>query len=303
MPIDNNTALFEQKDGDTADIAVDRRVPVIRQADGTAEDVSAANPMPTSDAALALLLAHGAGVSFDSVSVVIAQDDVVLGANNSAAAAVGGIGSITAKLRAISRELGSIDTKTADLDDVSGVTRGITDAHAHIHESEAWKVHYTVTTASSDGDRTGIAFKTPDTTTKGHLVVIIGSSHPAEFFLVEAPSASDFTAGTDKVILNRDRSSVAASVMASLAASPTAGSVSTFTEAQMVTAAFTGGTELDHTTLGVGSNPREVGGTSRGMQEYILKPDTIYVMYLQNIGANANIQSLEPDWYEHIDVA
>ncbi len=225
------------------------------------------------------------------------------GSTNNAAVDGDAAGTMSAKLRGINKVLALVNAKQAALDDVAGITRQIDDAHAHVHESEAWKVHHVLTTAATDGHRTGIAFKTPNTTTKGHFVMTIGSSHPAEFFLVEAPSASDFTAGADQVIFNRDRNAGTTSVMASLEGTPTVGSASTFTEAQMVTAAFTGGTEIDHTVLAVGSNPREVGGTSRGTQEFILKVNTIYLMFLQNIGANANIHDLEADWYEHADVA
>ena len=69
----------------------------------------------------------------------------------------------------------------------------------------------------------------------------------------------------------------------------------------MATATFAGGTELDHTILAGGGGPFAVGGISRGTEEFVLLQDAIYVAFLQNIGANANIQSIQLDWYETVD--
>jgi len=174
-------------------------------------------------------------------------------------------------------------------------------AHHEIHGGSSFKVHYTNTTTSDDDHRSAVAFTTPNTTKWGHLVATISASQPAEFFIIEAPGVTNPQAGTEVDILNRNRNSANASVMVSLEATPTAAKASVYLEAEMVTANFTGGTELDHTVLAGGEGPRSVGGVNRGAQEFVLKQNTTYLFYLQNIGANANIHSIELDWYEHTD--
>jgi hypothetical protein len=74
--------------------------------------------------------------------------------------------------------------------------------------------------------------------------------------------------------------------------------VTTYTEAQLATATVSGGTELEHELLGGGSGPHALGGASRGEEEWILKPNTIYLVYVQNIGANANTHVISLNWYE-----
>jgi hypothetical protein len=186
-------------------------------------------------------------------------------------------------------------------DDVSGSIRTVDFAHHEIHEGDAFTVHYSVTTAATDAHRTAIMFATPDSTTKGHFIVTASASHPAEVIINEGPTLADAGDGTDLVIKNRNRTSTATSTMASLEDTPTVGSVTTMDNAEWTAVGPSAGLELVHVYLAGGDGPFAVGGTTRSVQEWVLDTDTIYLVYLENTGANANTHSLHLDWYEHVD--
>lgn len=178
------------------------------------------------------------------------------------------------------------------------IVPGYTHAHKHIHAGEAFSVHYVVTTASTDDHKTAIGFKTPNTTKWGHLVITISTTDPAEFFLDEAPTIDD-DAGTQKAIINRNRNSVTVSGVSSLEDPIVANKVTTYTEAQMAAANYTAGLILANPQLAAGANAFAVGGTQRGVQEWLVKQNTKYLFILQNVGANANTHAIQLDWYEH----
>lgn len=184
----------------------------------------------------------------------------------------------------------------ASWDDVSGSFLWTDFAEHQINEGNAFHVHYSVTTAATDDHRTGIAFKTPNTTKYGHLVAMFSASAAAEFIINEAPTLGVPAAGVDLAIKNRNRNSATASVMSSLETVPTVASVSTFTEAEMATATVSAGTELDHVFLAGGNGPFV-------LPKFVLKANTIYLFYLINTGANANTHSIHLDWCEHTDAA
>ena len=171
-------------------------------------------------------------------------------------------------------------------------------AHYEIHSGSSFSVLYSRVTANSDNHRTAIAFSTPDTTKWGHMVFTVSASGPAEVFLLEAMTIDD-DAGTQATIKNRNRNSSKTSTMLSLETVPTANEVTTFDETAIAAANFSGGTELAYEQLGGGLGVRAIGGTSRGAQEWILKQNTKYIIYLQNVGANTNTHTISLDWYEH----
>jgi hypothetical protein len=173
--------------------------------------------------------------------------------------------------------------------------------HHEVHAGSAYHVGYSVKTANSDGDVTAIMFQTPDTAKWIHLVATFACSSPAEAIILEAPTLEDSGDGSDKAVLNRNRNSAAVSTVKSLEDTPTVGSVTTMNEAEWTAVGVTGGTELEHEYLAGGEGPKAVGGTTRGSQEWVLKQNTIYVIYLKNTGASANVHSISLDWYEHTD--
>ena len=71
----------------------------------------------------------------------------------------------------------------------------ITHGHDYIHKGLGFNAHYTNTTAGTDDHRTCIGLLVPNSATTPHVVVTITASHPAEFFLYEAPTI-DLDAGT-----------------------------------------------------------------------------------------------------------
>jgi len=172
-------------------------------------------------------------------------------------------------------------------------------AHHEIHSGSSFHVGYSVTTASSDDDVTGIMFRTPNSDKWLHVVATFACSGAAEAIILEAPLLSDATAGSDKVVLNRDRNSTNTSTVQSLEGTPTVGSVTTMNETEWGNVGVSAGTELEHEYLAGGSGPKALGGTHRGSQEWILEQNTIYIFYLQNTGASANAHSISLDYYEH----
>ena len=170
--------------------------------------------------------------------------------------------------------------------------------HHEIHSGSSYNSHYSNTTTSDDNHRTGIAFKTP-VTKEMHLVAALSASSAAEVFLLEAPTIGTAAAGTRKLIYNRSRVSTNTSLCRDEEAGNIAGGVSTYTEAQLVTANVSGGTELEYQILQAGSGPKPLGGTARGTEEWILKADTIYLIFIRNIGAAANAHNISLNWYEH----
>jgi hypothetical protein len=171
--------------------------------------------------------------------------------------------------------------------------------HHEIHDGNSFHAEYSVTTAASDDDVTAILFKTPNTTKWAHMVVTVSASDPAEAIINEGPTLADSGDGSDLAVYNRDRNSSTTSTMQSLEDTPTVGSLTKANETEWTNIGVSAGTELEHIYLAGGEGPLAVGGVSRGTQEWILKQNTIYAIYLQNTGANANTHYVGLDWYEH----
>jgi len=171
-------------------------------------------------------------------------------------------------------------------------------AHHEIHSGSSFSAHYSLTTASTDDHRTGIGFTTPAGLKWPHMTIEVTASDPAELFFLEGPTL-DADPGTNVVVYNRNRNSDNEATIGSLEATPTANEITTLTEAQIGAATFSGGTELEYMLLAGGGGPKAVGGSARGSQEWILQPSTKYMIYLQNVGANANTHVIHIDWYEH----
>ena len=179
--------------------------------------------------------------------------------------------------------------------DVGGQVE-ITTAHYMIHIGKSFQVHYTTTTAANDDHRTGIYLKTP-ATGEIHMVASFGVSAAGEFFVCEGITI-DANEGTAATVYNRNRNSSIASTVYDNATTPVVGKVMTWTEAQIGNGNFTCGTELEHEPLLVGTGPKPSGGVSRGTEEQILKKNTKYLFYTQNIGAAANVHHVWLNWYE-----
>ena len=174
-------------------------------------------------------------------------------------------------------------------------------SHHEIHSGSSFHAEYSLTTASSDNDVTMILFKTPATAKYSHMVVTVSASHPAEAIINEAPTLADSGDGSDLAVFNRNRNSGTTSTLQSLEDTPTVGSLTSANESEWGDIDLSAGTELEHLWLAGGGGPFAVGGVSRGTQEWVLDANTIYAVYLQNTGANANTHDIGIDWYEHQD--
>jgi len=186
----------------------------------------------------------------------------------------------------------------AEIDGTTNALRIIEYEHHEIHSGASFTVDYSETTANSDDDRTIIGLTTPDTARWVHVIITITAVEAAEFLIYEAPT---FTAGegTDQAIYNRNRNSATTSTVLNQDATPEVAKVTTYDETEAVGLDYSGGTLVEYVLLSAGSGPRQVGGTSRGSQEWVLKQDTSYLFILQNVGASVNTHVINLSWYEH----
>lgn len=183
----------------------------------------------------------------------------------------------------------------------TGALNTIPYEHHEIHSGSSFHAEYSLTTANSDDDVTGLLFKTPNTTKYIHMIITVSCSGAAEAILNEAPTLADSGDGTDLAVYNRNRNSTKTSTLQSLEDTPTVGSITRYNEAEYTAIGISAGTELEHLFLAAGTGPKPLGGTSRGSQEWVLKANTVYAVYLQNTGASANTHYIGLDWYEHTD--
>jgi hypothetical protein len=184
---------------------------------------------------------------------------------------------------------------------VDGSTGGICTVsyeHHEVHGGSSFAVFYAVTTAATDGHRTGIYLKTP-AVKEVHMVASFSASTAAKATVLEGPTL-DVNEGTHTLaILNRNRNSASTSGVKNNATTPAAGYVTSLTEAQIAAINLTGGTTLHEYPLVAGAGPKPDGGAARDTQEWILKKDTAYLFMITNTAASANDHLLLLDWYEH----
>ncbi len=174
-------------------------------------------------------------------------------------------------------------------------------SHHEIHSGSAFACHYDVTTAATNDHVSAIGLLTPPGSPFMHMTMRVSASNPAEAFILESPTTIVLGTGSDVAIYNRNRTSSKTSKAASIEAPAVAGGITTFNNTEYGNLTVVGGTTIDHVILAGGEGPKAVGGTHRGDEEWILKPDTFYLFRLQNIGANANLHQINLDWYEHTD--
>lgn len=168
--------------------------------------------------------------------------------------------------------------------------------HHEIHSGSSYHANFANVTANTDNHRTAIGFVTSSTAKQMHLTASASASAEAEMYLLEAPTI-DNDEGTQKAIYNRNRNSANTSLTTDVSASPTAGTVETYIEAELAT--LVGGTQLEHFDMVAGSGNQALGGEARGTQEWVLDQGVLYFVIVQNVGANANLHEIHLNWYEH----
>ena len=179
-------------------------------------------------------------------------------------------------------------------------TIGIDFGHFEIHEGDSFSAHYSLTTAATDGHRTGIYIKTANSAKLIHLVVEFSASTAAHYTICEAPTIAANTGTHGVAIFNRYRDSAITSTVQDNATSPALNKITTLTEAEIAgDGTWATGTILRTAPLSAGSGPKPAGGATRDAQEYILKANTAYVFLITNTVASANDHHILIDYYEH----
>ena len=189
----------------------------------------------------------------------------------------------------------------AQLDNLTTAVKVIDYAHHEIHDGNSFTAQYTITTAATDGHRSGIYIKTPAAGGKlVHMTVSFAASTAATYSICEAPTIAANTGTDTSIIYNRYRDNTTTSGCLNNAAVPTANYITTLSQAEIFAdATFATGTVLRTAPLTVGAGPKPAGGDSRDTEEYILKAGTAYVFLITNTAASANAHYIQLDWYEH----
>jgi len=176
-------------------------------------------------------------------------------------------------------------TLAPNTDEFTGFDVALTGDHAYIHRGLGFSAMGQVSLAAA-----GVYSLTITTPAAAagyiHLrpAFFSSSASYAKMSIIEAPT---FTAGTAATPVNRNRNSTRA-----------AGAVYKYN------AGYTsGGTVLDITTVGTGGNPTARSGGGVGADaEIVLKPETTYLIYIENPagGATSNI-TWNLFWYEELE--
>jgi len=194
-----------------------------------------------------------------------------------------------------------------EIDPITRALNVIETDHHQIHEGVLFTAYYTVTTASTNGHRSGLFIKTPpasENSVRCHLIAAFASSTAATLSVCEAPTIAANVGTHTSLIYNRFRDASNISKCLNNATTPVPGYITTLTEAQIAAdGTWATGTILRTEPLTVGTGPKPAGGSARGEQEYILKADTKYVFLLTNTSADANTHHILIDWYEHKKLA
>ena len=186
------------------------------------------------------------------------------------------------------------------LDTITHVLSVIEYGHHEIHGGSSFTAHYALTTAATNGHRSGLYIKTPLTAPLVHAIIQFSASTAAIYTLCEAPTIAANVGTHANVIFNRYRDSATLSGCFDNAAAPAVNKFTTLTEAQIAAdATWATGTILRTAPLVMGAAPKAAGGATRETQEYILKANTKYVFLITNTAADANAHHILVDWYEH----
>lgn len=156
---------------------------------------------------------------------------------------------------------------------------GVTYAHHEIHDGNSFVVSEQVQLADAGTREYRIA--TPNTTRWAHMIVVIDGSLDTT---VEIYETTTKTAGTAMTARNRNRNSANAATTTITHTPGGAGD----------------GTLIWTTRFGNDSGPAGKGGTgggSRGVDEWVLKQNTAYLIRITSNSADNNVAT-QFDWYE-----
>jgi len=190
------------------------------------------------------------------------------------------------------------------LDRVSGAQVVIELEHHEIHDGNHFTSHYesAAPLPTLVGEETAIGFLTPSLPTRIHMIVDVRADDESTFEIREDPTV---VLGNGLAInpLNRERSG-GQSTMYDLDTPANLNSITTYTVVQANAADLSGGTILHSETLAIAAGPpfaSVLNAVSRGQREWVLVPDTEYVVILTNLTANNTVHEIVLNWYEMID--
>lgn len=166
-------------------------------------------------------------------------------------------------------------------------TEVINREHYEIHEGMSFST-YTYDAAMNITEEITIAFKTPNTANKLHVISLASSIGGSIFEALEAPTITVDT-GADLMVYNRKRDSTNTSGILTIETTPEEG------KATLDPTITADGTVLDADLMGSGNTKQ--GGASRATGEWILEPDTIYAFRVTSL-SNSNSCNLKLIWYE-----
>lgn len=170
-----------------------------------------------------------------------------------------------------------------------------------LHEGEVFSAYYTVTTAATNGHRSGIFIKTARGPVKTHLIASFTASTAAISSICEAVTIAANTGTHGVSVYNRARDSSVVCGCFDNATTPARNKITTLTEAQIAAdGTWATGTVIRQEPLETGVGPKPSGGANRATAEYVLKPDTKYVFLITNTVATANTHFIYIDWHEHV---
>ena len=153
---------------------------------------------------------------------------------------------------------------------------------------------------TNTNEMTVLAFNTPNTDKRIHLVPSGTATSGATFQLIEAPSIDVDEATGQLIPYNRNRTSSNASTVLSIETVPVITKVSYYYEIPAASANITKTVALWTEVVGETGNPStKSGGGTRGQSEFILAKNTQYCIVMTSNDDNDNMHHITLSWYEH----
>jgi len=166
---------------------------------------------------------------------------------------------------------------TIAVDNATDALIMIQETHSQIHEGDMFS--YCNTTDIANSGNFTILFVTPNNGLGTHIVFVVETEAEAGFQIWESANVS--ANGTmDMHIVNRNRTSANLSAVM-IYNTPTLNSL---------------GSMICDKHWGTGKG---VGGEDRAAEEWLLKPNTKYIIRVTNFTTSANYASTELIWYQH----
>ncbi len=171
--------------------------------------------------------------------------------------------------------------------------------HTEAHEGNAFVVSKSKTTTNADVKQMILSFKT-DSSNEDlvHMFFRATVTADAWFYIYEGPTVADNGGTASVTVYNRCRASCKTSTVWDTKKNPDGqGSVIYWDETDAAGADITlgDGTQIYQEQIG---SDRKTAAETRAIDEFILKPDTVYAFVLENEGAAANIHNIILSWYE-----